>query len=66
MLLNLTRILLSWCRHMVMEILLVDDEDFKYRTWVAFLPGAGVIYCARGQRRSEVDCNKAHIQLDAS
>ena len=25
---------------------LVDDVDFKYRTLVAFLPGAGVFYCA--------------------
>ena len=45
---------------------LVDDVDFKYRTLVAFLPGAGVFYCAREQRRSDVGCNKAHIQLDAS
>ena len=45
---------------------LVDDVDVKYRTLVAFLPGAGVFYCAREQRWSEVGCNKAHIQLDAS
>jgi hypothetical protein len=45
---------------------LVDDVDFKYRTLVAFLPRAGVFYCARERRRSEVGCNKAHIQLDAS
>jgi hypothetical protein len=45
---------------------LVDDVDFKYRTLVAFLPSAGVFYCARERRRSEVRCNKAHIELDAS
>lgn len=45
---------------------LVDDADFKYRTLVAFLPGAGIFYCARERRRSEVGCNNAHIQLDAS
>ena len=45
---------------------LVDDVDFKYRTLVAFLPSAGVFYRARERRRSEVGCNKAHIQLDAS
>jgi hypothetical protein len=45
---------------------LVDDMDFKYRTFVAFLPGAGVFYCAREGRRLEVGCNKVHMQLDAS
>ena len=45
---------------------LVDDLDFKYRTLVAFLPGAGVFYCAREQCWLEVGCKKAHIQLDAS
>jgi hypothetical protein len=45
---------------------LVDDVDFKYRTLVAFLPGAGVFSCARECRQLEVGCNKAYIQLDAS
>ena len=44
----------------------VDDVDFKYRTIVAFLPGVGVFYCACERHRSELGCNKAHIQLDAS
>ena len=44
----------------------MDDVDFKYRTLVAFLPDAGVFYGAREQRRLEVGCNKAHIQLDAT
>jgi hypothetical protein len=45
---------------------LVDNVDFKYQTLLAFLPGDGVFYCARERRRSEVGCNKAHIQLHAS
>jgi hypothetical protein len=26
---------------------LSQDSDFKYRTLIAFLPGAGVLYCPR-------------------
>jgi hypothetical protein len=40
-----------------------DKSDFKYSTLIA---GAGVFYCARERRWSEVGVKVAHIQLDAS
>ena len=44
-----------------------DKLDFKFRTLIAYLPGAGVFYCAAGERCwSEVGVKGAHIQLDAS
>jgi len=43
-----------------------DQSDYKYRTLIAFLPGAGIFYCARERRRSDVGCDKTHNQLDMS
>jgi hypothetical protein len=45
---------------------LEPESDFKYRTLIAFLPGAGVFYCARERRPSTVGCAKSLVQLDAS
>ncbi len=46
---------------------LFDDADYKYRTMIAFLPGAGIFYCAR-ERRCGIDggVGGALIQLDMS
>jgi hypothetical protein len=46
---------------------LFDDADYKYRTMIAFLPGAGVFYCARERRRGVHGVGGgALIQLDMS
>ncbi len=46
---------------------LLDDADYKYRTMIAFLPGAGIFYCAR-ERRCGIHggVGGALIQLDMS
>ena len=46
---------------------LLDNADYKYRTMIAFLPGAGVFYCAR-ERRCGIQggVDGALIQFDMS
>ena len=45
---------------------LLQDSDFKYRTLIAFLPGAGVLYCPRERRGAEVGVVGSLIPLDMS
>jgi hypothetical protein len=43
-----------------------DDNDYKYRTLLAFLPGAGVFYCSREWRRKTEGIEGSLIALDMS
>ena len=45
---------------------LLPDRDFLYRTLIAFLPGAGVLYCPREHRGAEVGVEGSLIPLDMS
>jgi hypothetical protein len=45
---------------------LLHDSDFKSRTLIAFLPGAGVLYCPRERRGAEVGVEGSLIPLDMS
>ena len=44
---------------------LFDKNDFKYRTVLAFLPGAGVFYCGKEwRRRTEgVEGSRVHLEM---
>jgi hypothetical protein len=48
------------------EANLLPDSDFKYRTLVAYLPGAGVFYCARERRPSTVGLPNTPVHHDVS
>jgi hypothetical protein len=43
-----------------------DENDYKYRTLLAFLPGAGVFYCSREWRRKSEGIEGSEIALDMS
>jgi hypothetical protein len=43
-----------------------DENDYKYRTLIAFLPGAGVFYCSRERRRKSEGIEGSEIALDMS
>ena len=45
---------------------LEPDCDFKYRTFVAYLPGAGVFYCARERRPAAVGLRNTPVHHDVS
>ena len=45
---------------------LSPDMDYLYRTLIAFLPGAGVLYCPRERRGAEVGVAGSLIPLDMS
>ena len=44
---------------------LEDKNDYKYRTLLAFLPGAGVFYCGKEWRRKTegVEGSRAHLEM---
>ena len=43
-----------------------DYMDYKYRTVLGFLPGAGVFYDCCDRRRTECSLAKLMLQLDMS
>ena len=43
-----------------------DENDFKFRTMILFLPHCGVFYCARERRKEDVGVAKTHVALDIS
>ena len=45
---------------------LEDESDFKYRTLIAYLPGAGVFYYARDSPWTEKGVKGAHIPRNDS
>ena len=45
---------------------LSPDSDFMYRTVVAYLPGAGVFYCARERRPAAVGLPNTPVHHDVS
>jgi hypothetical protein len=45
---------------------LSHDSDFKYKTLIAFFPGAGVLYCPRERRGVKVGVVGSLIPLDMS
>jgi hypothetical protein len=45
---------------------LEDAADFKYRSVVVYLPGAGIFYCPRERRRITEGVKNSPIQMDMS
>ena len=43
-----------------------DDNDFKFRTMILFLPQCGVFYCARERRHVDVGVARTLVALDMS
>ena len=43
-----------------------DDNDFKFRTMILFLPQCGVFYCAREHCKEDAGVAKTHVALDMS
>ena len=41
-----------------------DENNFKFRTMILFLPQCGVFYCAREHRKEDVGVAKTHVALD--
>ena len=43
-----------------------DDNDYKFRTMILFLPQCGVFYCARERRQEDVGVARTLVALDMS
>ena len=43
-----------------------DDNDYKFRTMILFLPQCGVFYCARERRHEDVGVARTLVALDMS